>query len=71
MTKEPTLEEMAREYVDLVKGPSTGWAFKTNPTYTQSLLTKMSDSYGITETNKAIDAAHEERRLANFHLENH
>ena len=60
--EEPTLPEMAEEYVKLLNSPPNGWGQHIHPKYGNShrMLLAMRNRFGLEETNKAIDAAFHE-----------
>jgi hypothetical protein len=63
-TKEPTLQEMAKAYVDTLYSPANGHGQHVHPRYGRSdnMLYRMHQDFGVTEANKAIDAEFAKRR---------
>ena len=53
-----SLELAAREYVDTVNGPENGLGQNVHPVYGRSdyMLARMYRTFGLAETNVAIDA---------------
>lgn len=68
ITEEPTLEEMATDYVKLLNAPANGWGQHVHPRYgiSHKMLLTMQQRFGREATNKAIDAAFHQRRVAHL-----
>lgn len=60
-----TLNDMARDYVELLNSAPNGWGEHVHPTYGPShhMLSHMFRTFGHANANRAIDRAFQERRL--------
>ncbi len=64
---EPTVESMAREYVDVISGPADGLGRHKHPKYgaSHSMMIFMAARFGMDETDAAIKAEFVNRKREN------